>query len=112
MIGGRKMSSIIHVTSENFEKEILQSDKRVLIDFWATWCGPCQMIAPVIEQFAEEHPEYAVGKINIDEQNELAMKYDIMSIPTLLVLDNGKEVNRSEGFIPGDMILKLVNTDL
>ncbi|MBE5926196.1 MAG: thioredoxin [Lachnospiraceae bacterium] len=105
------MGKVIGVTSENFEKVILQSDKKVLLDFWATWCGPCQMLAPIIEQFAEKHPEYAVGKINVDEEKELAIKYDIMSIPTLVVLDNGKEINRSSGVIPMDMILRLMNTE-
>lgn len=102
--------SIIHVNSENFE-EILKSDKKVLLDFWATWCGPCQMLAPIIEQFANEHPEYVVGKIDVDEEKTLALKYDIMSIPTLIVIDNGEEINRSTGVIPGDMILNLMNTE-
>ena len=103
--------NIIHVTQENFEKEILQSDKKVLLDFWASWCGPCQMLLPIIDQFAKEHSEYVIGKINVDEEKDLALKYDIMSIPTLVVLDKGIEKNRSTGVIPKDLILKLMNTE-
>ena len=97
------MAEIV-LTAENFEEEVLRSDKTVLVDFWATWCGPCRMLAPVIAQIAEEHPEIKVGKIDVDEQPELAMRYRIASIPTLKVFRGGEVVNSSVGVIPKPMI--------
>ncbi len=82
--------SVLHVTEENFEQEVLQAEKPVLLDFWATWCGPCQMMAPILEDYAEAHPEYAVGKVNVDEQAGLAGAFRIESIPTLVVIKGGK----------------------
>ena len=90
--------AIVHVTSENYEKEVLQSDKPVLIDFWASWCGPCMMMSPVVEQIEKEHPEIKVGKVNVDENQELAIKYDVMSIPTIILFKNGKPEITSVGF--------------
>lgn len=83
------------ITSQNFEKEVLQSEQPVLVDFWATWCGPCMRQAPIVEELAEEG--YAVGKIDVDQEPELAQKFHIMSIPTLLIFKDGKEVNRVVG---------------
>ena len=90
--------SVITINKNNFEEEVLKSEKIVLIDFWASWCGPCRMMSPVIDKIAEEMGEnIKVGKINIDEEKELAIKYDVMSIPTFIVFKNGNEVGRSVG---------------
>ena len=85
--------SILEITVENFEQEVLQSDKPVLIDFWATWCGPCRMMGPVVDEFAAEHPEIKVGKVNVDEQMPLAAAFGIESIPTLVAIKDGKAVD-------------------
>ncbi|MBR5646242.1 MAG: thioredoxin [Treponema sp.] len=87
----------ITITSENFEKEVLQSDKPVLVDFWASWCGPCKMLAPVLSSFAEKHSEIKIGKVNVDEQEALASQFDIMSIPTLILFKNGKPEKTTMG---------------
>lgn len=81
--------NLLKLTSENFEKEVLHSDKTVLVDFYADWCGPCKMMSPILEQIAEEKSEIIVGKVNIDENQNLAMDYDIMSIPTIIIFKNG-----------------------
>ena len=102
--------SVITITKENFEAEVLNSDKPVLVDFWATWCGPCRMLAPVIAQIAEEQEgKIKVGKIDVDEEPELAIRYGIASIPTLKVFKNGEVVNSSVGVIPKPMIEALLN---
>ncbi|MBR5094424.1 MAG: thioredoxin [Oscillospiraceae bacterium] len=99
----------ITLTVSNFEEEVLHSDIPVLVDFWATWCGPCRMIAPIIAQIAEEHAgEFKVGKVDVDEQPELAIRYGVSSIPTLIVFKNGQKVNASVGAIPKPMILDLM----
>lgn len=100
--------SVLHITKENFESEVLHSDKPVLLDFWAVWCGPCRMIAPAVEQIAAEHPEYKVGKINVDEEPDLARQFGIMSIPTLFVMKNGEVANQAVGVMPKDKILDLL----
>lgn len=100
--------SVIHITSENFEELVLKSEKKVLLDFWATWCGPCRMIAPAVEEIAEEYDSITVGKINVDEEMALAAKFGITSIPTLIVMENGKVVNQALGFRPKESILKLL----
>ena len=82
--------SVLHVTMENFEQEILQAQKPALIDFWATWCGPCQMMGPIVEDYAAAHPEYVVAKVDVDEQPQLAAAFGIQSIPTLVVIKGGK----------------------
>ena len=100
--------AMIKITSDNFDKEVLQSDKPVLIDFWASWCGPCQMISPLMEEVAGEDSDVKVGKLNVDEEPELTTQFGVMSIPTLVVMDQGKVVNQSVGFIGKDEILALI----
>ena len=102
------MSAIV-ITKKNFEAEVLKASGTVLIDFWATWCGPCRMLSPIVDQVAAEHPEVKVGKINVDEQPELAQQFDIMSIPTLLVFRNGQKVNESVGLIPQEKVEALLS---
>lgn len=101
--------AVLTITKENFEEEVLKSDKPVLLDFWATWCGPCRMVGPLIEQIAAEHPEIKVGKINVDEQNELAGAFRVMSIPTLVAVKDGKVVNQTVGVQPKAQILALLD---
>lgn len=99
--------SAIHVTAENFD-EVLSTDKTVLLDFFATWCGPCKMVAPILEEIAAEHPEYVIGKINVDEEQELAAKFGVMSIPTLVVVKDGEIKTRQAGARPKAQILGLL----
>ena len=102
--------SEITITKENFENEVLNSDVPVLIDFWATWCGPCRMIAPIIEEIANESDgSYKVGKVNVDEESELATSFGIASIPTLIVVKNKKVVNTEVGFRSKEQILELLS---
>lgn len=101
--------SILNITSANFEKEVIHSDKPVLLDFWAPWCGPCRMVSPVIDQIAKEIPTAKVGKINIDEQPELASAFGVMSIPTLKVVKNGKVINSLVGARPKADIVNMLN---
>ncbi|MBE6031081.1 MAG: thioredoxin [Firmicutes bacterium] len=101
------MSAII-LTKENFENEVLNSDKPVLVDFWASWCGPCKMVLPLVEEIAEERTDIKVGKVNVDEQQELAIKYGVMSIPTLVVIKDGEIVKKNVGAIPKEMILEML----
>ena len=99
--------AILHVTNENFE-QLLKADKPVLLDFYADWCGPCRMVAPIIEEIANERDDIIVGKVNVDEQGALAQAYDVMSIPTLIVLKNGQVTNQATGARPKAAILALL----
>ena len=99
---------ITNVTKENFEAEVLKSDKTVLVDFWATWCGPCKMIAPVIEEIANERSDIKICKVNVDEQGELSIKYGVMSIPTLMIFRNGEAVQTAIGYRPKEEIEELL----
>ena len=100
---------IITVTKENFEDQVLASGKPVLLDFWATWCGPCRMIAPFVEEIAQEREDIRVGKIDVDAQMELAVKFGIVSIPTLIVIKNGEVTGKLVGYCQKANILKLLD---
>lgn len=100
--------AVVTITKENFENEVLKSDKPVLLDFWATWCGPCRMVSPIVDEIANERDDIKVGKINVDEQGELSMQFRIVSIPTLIVIKNGEVVNKAVGAMPKEEILNLL----
>ena len=100
--------SAINVNNRNFREEVLESEKKVLLDFWAPWCGPCRMVVPIVEEIARENPDIKVGKINVDENPELASQFQVMSIPSLFVMKNGKIVNQSMGARPKNQILAMV----
>lgn len=97
--------AVINITEENFEAEVLQSDKPVLLDFWAVWCGPCQIMAPIVDEVAAERGDIKVGKVNVDEQGALAARFDVMSIPTLMVFKGGRVVHSSVGVRPKEEVL-------
>ena len=100
--------SVLIITKENFDQQVLQNTKPVLLDFWASWCGPCRMLSPVVDEIAQENDAIAVGKINVDEQPELASQFGVMSIPTLMVFKDGKAVNTSVGVVPKAKILEML----
>ncbi len=100
--------SVLHITKNNFQSEVLESDRPVLIDFWASWCGPCRMVAPIIEEIAAENDRFKVGKIDVDAEPELAAQFRIMSIPTLIVMQGGKVVNQAIGARGKEDILSLI----
>lgn len=100
--------SAIHIDQTNFQEEVLNSDKTVLLDFWASWCGPCQRVLPIVEEIALERPDIKVGKVNVDEQPELASKFGISSIPTLVVMKDRKIINQSSGAKPKAQILEML----
>ena len=101
--------SVQTITRENFDETVLQSDKPVLVDFWAEWCGPCRMVSPIVDEIADERDDIVVGKVNVDEQGELAARFGVMSIPTLLVFRDGELARTSVGAMPKDEILALLD---
>jgi thioredoxin 1 len=103
--------TVTNLNTENFEKEVINSEKTVLIDFWASWCGPCKMMSPVVDQIAEElNDSVKVCKVNIDEEQNLAVKYNVMSIPTFVVIKDGKEVGRTIGVQDKNDIINIINS--
>ena len=100
--------SLIHITAENYEAQVQNAAGKVLLDFWAPWCGPCRMIAPFLEEIAAEDESVTIGKVNVDEEMALAAKFGIVSIPTLIVMENGQPVQTTVGYRPKDDILKLL----
>ena len=100
--------SAMHINNHNFQEEVMNSEKPVLLDFWASWCGPCRMVGPIIDEIAAEHPEYKVVKINVDEEPELAGEFQVVSIPTLVVMKNGQIVHQSAGARPKNQILAMM----
>lgn len=101
------MSAIV-INKSNFQSEVVESDRPVLLDFWAPWCGPCRMVGPIMEEIAEENPDIKVGKVNVDEEQELAQQFGVMSIPSLFVIKGGKVVEQSVGAKPKAQILAMV----
>ena len=101
--------SAMNINKNNFHEEVMNSEKPVLIDFWAPWCGPCRMVVPIIDEIADEHPEYKVVKINVDEEVELASKFRVASIPTLVAMKNGQVLNLSVGARPKNQILAMLD---
>lgn len=101
--------AVLNITKGNFQKEVMESDKPVLIDFWASWCGPCKMLSPVVDEIAGEVTDTKVCKINVDEESELASTFKVMSIPTLVLIKDGKVVNTSVGVKPKSAILNMLN---
>lgn len=100
--------AIVELNAQNFDKEVLLSDKPVLVDFWAAWCGPCRMLAPTVDEIAQERADVKVCKVNVDNEEELAVRFGIMSIPTLLVFKNGQPVDQSLGVVPKQTILDML----
>ena len=100
--------AVVKITKDNFENEVIKSEKPVLIDFYADWCGPCRMVAPIVAEIAEEHPEYKICKVNVDEESSLAEAFGVMSIPSLFVLKGGEVVEQSVGALPKAKILAML----
>lgn len=99
---------VVTITRDNFNDEVMKSDKPVLLDFWASWCGPCKRVSPIVDQIAEEHPEFKVGKVNVDEEQELAAAFQVNSIPTLALIKDGALEDVSIGAVPKNQILKFM----
>ena len=100
--------SVLVINKSNFQKEVLERDRPVLLDFWAEWCGPCKMVSPIIDEIADEHPEIKVGKVNVTEEDELAAQFGVISIPSLFVIKDGKIANKAVGAIPKNQILEMI----
>ena len=101
--------AVVQITKDNFKSLVLESSKPVLLDFWAVWCGPCKMIAPLLTQIAEEREDVVIGKVDVDSEMELAMQFGVASIPTLMVIKDGQPVNKAVGYMPKEKILALLD---
>lgn len=101
--------AVVEITKDNFEHTVLKADKPVLVDFWAEWCGPCQMMGPIVDEVAEERNDIIIGKLNVDTQPKIALRYNVMSIPTLILFENGEEAQKSIGLISKEELLELIN---
>ena len=101
--------AVVEITKDNFEHTVLKADKPVLVEFWAEWCGPCQMMGPIVDEVAEERNDIIIGKLNVDTQPEIALRYNVMSIPTLILFENGEEAQKSIGLISKEELLELIN---
>lgn len=101
--------AVVEITKDNFEHTVLKADKPVLVDFWAEWCGPCQMMGPIVDEVAEERNDIIIGKLNVDTQPEIALRYNVMSIPTLILFENGEEAQKSIGLISKEELLEFIN---
>ena len=101
--------AVVEITKDNFEQTVLKADKPVLVDFGAEWCGPCQMMGPIVDEVAEERDDIIIGKLNVDTQPEIALRYNVMSIPTLILFENGEEAQKSIGLISKEELLELIN---
>ena len=101
--------AVVEITKDNFEHTVLKADKPVIVDFWAEWCGPCQMMGPIVDEVAEERNDIIIGKLNVDTQPEIALRYNVMSIPTLILFENGEEAQKSIGLISKEELLELIN---
>ena len=102
--------STVNIDRNNFSQEVMESDRPVLLDFWAPWCGPCRMVSPIVEEIAEQNPQYLIGKINVDQEPELAQKFHVLSIPTLVVLKDGNIISQSAGARPKADILAMLQS--
>lgn len=100
--------AVIHLNRQDFQKEVLEADGKVLVDFFATWCGPCKLLAPVMEELAEECPQYKICKVDVDEAAELAEQYQVMSVPTMVLFTGGKEADRMTGAVPKERIIGMI----
>ena len=100
--------AVISITKDNFASMVLENDKPVLLDFYATWCGPCRMVSPLVDEIAEEHPEFTVGKIDVDAEGELAQQFGIVSIPTIVAMKDGKVVRQTVGYAPKEDLLAMM----